>query len=653
MSNYILKARKTFTDTRRIFAGQIIAGILSLASVIVVAKYCGASIFGYSISTILVLSVGLDLVDFGTASWSGRELAGKRIKDTEFVEIMNYKTTQNLVFLPVGFLILFFYPSPDLSLILFGFYPALWVRNNYQQQFLIAKGKVGTAASIQILDRSCWLLVVPLTAVNASPWFAYIFPLIAGLLVLTLCGIKYQDFPLKFVHKKIEILDRQKQSIRHIGFFSVFTDLANLDVPIVAKISSAEIGGTYGLAQRFRAPLLLGFSSFSKKLIQVSATSDRLAISRLFRKESRFLAINYFVLLAGTILVYNFADEVFGSKFQDINSLLAISIIIAFPSSISVISSNFLMAIGLEKVVSNIYLGTIPLSLAIISFASIIGGVFAASFALLLCNSLTSFFFLYKGLHYWKLMLDSDGVDSGGISKAKSGTRNVFFLGGSTMRGYSKNGLRTSYYEMLTSILKIDTRIYSKDLITAGEAMDVIRYSLPFDTLVIQIGVADSLREFNPRIRGILHFLTGKFPGLVNNYLPSDHASVYDFWNSGKKRKFMKAIAYASNFYSHKTSFKCYRNQILEIQNFASFHGIRIIWLGSILGSQAIPSMEVKEKAKYCKLLFENLSEDRQYDSTFIDVEKLLCNFVSIEDPFHLTQEGHEKLKFLIFPHLT
>ena len=71
------------------------------------------------------------------------------------------------------------------------------------------------------------------------------------------------------------------------------------------------------------------------------------------------------------------------------------------------------------------------------------------------------------------------------------------------------------------------------------------------------------------------------------------------------------------------------------------------------MGSQAIPSMEVKEKAKYCKLLFENFSEDRQYDSTFIDVEKLLSNFVSIEDPFHLTQEGHDKLKSLIFPHLT
>lgn len=651
-SDFILKTQKTFTDTRKIFTGQIIAGILSLVSVIVVAKYCGPTIFGYSISTILVLSVGLDLVDFGTASWSGRELAGKRIKDKEFIEIMNYKTTQNLVYLPAGFLILFFFPSPDLSLILFGLYPALWVRSNYQQQFLIAKGKVGTAASIQILDRSCWLLVVPLTAVNASPWLAYIFPLIAGLLGLTLCGIKYQHFSLEFVYKKIDILDRHKQSVRHIGLFSIFTDLANLDVPIVAKITTAEIGGTYGLAHRFRAPLLLGFSSFSKKLIQVSATSDVLAISQLFRRESRFLLINYFVLLAGSILAYNFADELFGPKFQDINSLLAIGIIIALPSSISIISSNFLMAIGLEKVVSRIYLGTIPLSLALISLVTIKEGVFAASFALLLSNSLTSFYFLYKGLHFWKLMLDGIEINRGGDFKPKSVISNVLFLGGSTMRGYTKKGLQTPYHEMLAAILNIKTRVYTKDLITASEAMDVIKNSLPFDTLVIQIGVADSLRELNPKIRLLLRFFTEKFRCHINNF-SSSHDSVYAFWNLSKIRKFTKAIAYVSNIYSQKTSFECYRNQILEIQKFASFHGIKIIWLGSILGSQVIPRSEVRQKARYCKFLFENLSEDFQYDCTFIDVEELLSNFVLIEDPFHLNQEGHEKLKSLILSHLT
>jgi hypothetical protein len=221
--------------------------------------------------------------------------------------------------------------------------------------------------------------------------------------------------------------------------------------------------------------------------------------------------------------------------------------------------------------------------------------------------------------------------------KAETGTSGVLFVGGSTMRGFSKGKMSTPYPELLMSRWQIDAQIYARDLITASRALEVIETSLPFDTLVIQIGVADSLREMNPRVKGILDFFARKLPDFSSVVSQSNPVSVYDFMILGKKRRFLKALTYSLNVYSHKTSLKVYRNCVMEIQDFATAHGIKIIWLGSILGSSIIPRMEVRKKAKYCKFIFDKLSREPQYENVFIDVEKLLSDFVSIEDPFHLT----------------
>ena len=390
------------TDTRLVFFGQAGAGIISLVATIVTARYCGPTVFAFCMLTVLVLSVGLDVIDFGACSWSSRELAAGRISVSNYLHIMHRKSSHNLIYVFVGPLVYFLFPQSGWAILIVGTYPILWVRTNYIQQFLMVKGQTALAVRFHIMERLTWLLVLPMQYLNFDKWVTYILPIIFGLIVHNFLGkralIKYSAH-LSMTSESICGLTRKS---KHIGLTGVITDVSNLDTLIVARFASINDSASYGLSQRFRGPLMLGFNSFGTRLRLIAASRDTESIRSLFKQEISFLIVNYLGLILASFFLYLLGEDIFGSKFPSINVLLAIGVLTTIPFSIIAIASNFLVATGFERVASRIFMSSVPFTLISVGISSHYQGVFFSLLALLLANLVTASISLFLSMRIWK-----------------------------------------------------------------------------------------------------------------------------------------------------------------------------------------------------------------------------------------------------------
>lgn len=390
------------SDTKQIFAGQLCAGALSLIGTVLTARYCGPLVFGFCLTVILVLSVALDIVDFGACSWSARELASGRLSHEYYFKVMHLKTSTNLSYILIGPLIVYAFPHSHWSLMFIGIYPALWVRTNYIQQFLIVKEQIFLAVRLQIIERAVWLLIIPFQMLNINRWAAYIVPILTGLILHNFLGTRAISM-FRVGQSNITELDGSLfQKSKYIGFMSVITDVSSLDTLIVARLSSLQSAASYGLAQRFRAPLLLGFTSFAKKLFPIAAAKNRSTIRALYKQEKNFLLLNYIFLFSTSIFFYIFGESIFGYEFQSINLILALGVLVAIPSSFVEIASSFLVATGSEHKVSKLYLISIPLTLLSVGITAQFQNVIGSVLALLIAKLIAGIFFYAAALKIWK-----------------------------------------------------------------------------------------------------------------------------------------------------------------------------------------------------------------------------------------------------------
>ena len=396
--------RDNLTDTRLIFLGQVIIGILSLAGVILTARYCGPTVFGFCMLVILFLSVGLDIFDFGACSWSARELAARRITSSDYIRVMRKKSGLNLSFILVGPLIYAIFAQAHFAILVIGFYPFLWIRTNYIQQFLMVRNQISTAIKLQVIERFMWLLIILFEELQIDEWAAYIYPIIIGLFFHNFLGSmalsRFSNDDARISGLSRSVLQKSK----HFGAVSVVSDILNLDTFLVAKFSSIEDSANFGVTQRFRNPLLLGLNSFSIRLKPIASTGDRNSIRRLFMEERTFLILNYLAILSFSALMYFLGNGLFGAEFPHINVVLALGVLVAVPLSINVISSGFLMSLGSEKSVMKITLVSVPLTLTLVSFMGYFFGAVGSIFSVLTVNIFSSCIFLYLSLKSWSIL---------------------------------------------------------------------------------------------------------------------------------------------------------------------------------------------------------------------------------------------------------
>jgi hypothetical protein len=334
-----------------------------------IARYVGPTVFGFSSSLILVLSVGLDLVDFGCCSWSSRELINSRITFGEYKIIAIYKSMAALLFLFFAPVVVLLSPTQSWFSTLFLFYPALWIHSNYIQQYLLSHSYISRAVILQIVERSLWLLVIPFSFFNMSKECAYILPILIGLFTHVALGrfSRPLDFKKNNLNSDFSFIKLFSKT-RHFGITSVLSDSGNLDAPIIANFSSFADSASYSLAQRIRNPLKLFFQSFATRIRITGASRNKSQILTVFKTEFRFLIVGAISIVGASLFFYRFALEIFGSSFSDVNRIMGFGALIALPSGISAVSTGLLGSIGHEKFVS--------IATSIFTFASLLGLAF-------------------------------------------------------------------------------------------------------------------------------------------------------------------------------------------------------------------------------------------------------------------------------------
>ena len=377
--------------------GQVIAGAISFVAVAITARYVGATTFGFCSIALLILNIAITLIDFGSCSWASREYAAKRISLGTFKNIMWSKTKLSLsllVFAPVFFL------EPlqeNRYAFLLLLYPALWNRSNYIQQFLLARSMVNEAVLLVLIDRSCWLLILPISALNLEKTFAFASPILIGLALQSILfniilhltrieGGKTGSF------KQIELFSFSK----HFGAISTTGVISNFDGVVVATISSVADSSNYFLSQRFRNPLTIVFSSILMRVRPLAAKGNVEAIKIALLYDVKLILLSVVTTIGIAFFLLSYAENFLGKEFNDSSIILFFGALTSIPMGVLLLTSGLLSAMGAEKSVAKINSLYSFLILLGVAFGTFVNGSLGAVLAVLLIVSVHALIFSFE-----------------------------------------------------------------------------------------------------------------------------------------------------------------------------------------------------------------------------------------------------------------
>jgi O-antigen/teichoic acid export membrane protein len=343
------------SGSRIILIGQVVAGVMSFLALAVTVNYVGARVFGFCSIFILILNIAITLVDFGACSWASREYAAQNISLGTFKNVMLSKTKLNLLFVLV--IPVFFTESlrEFKFAFLLLFYPMLWNRSNYIQQFLLARNLTGESVFLILIDRACWLLIIPMSVINLDRTLAFTLPITVGLLLqniffsMFMSRKRFSDGDV--LYYKQTALFRFSKKFGTIGASGV---ISNFDGFLVAWISSIAESSSYLLAQRFRNPLTIVFTSISMHLRPIAAKRDTASTRAALRSDVKLMAFSVLSTLVFASLVLIFSGELLGPEFKGASMILFFGVITSIPLGTLILTSSLLSSMGVESYVAKV-----------------------------------------------------------------------------------------------------------------------------------------------------------------------------------------------------------------------------------------------------------------------------------------------------------
>lgn len=391
--------RVKFGNTALLILGQLGSGVISFIALVLVARYCGASVFGYSAALVSVLGLLLDLVDFGGANWASRELSASRISSSRFWEISFVKSKLSLGYVFLSPLLTFLNKDIGiLAAILFTLYPYTWLRSNYIQQYLIVNQNIVKAVLLQLLERLCWLTIVICVGLELDLYFSYVAPVILGLFAHIVVGDAISR-RRKFYKVTLGLISfeelRLHKLFRHFGVSSILTDASSLDSLVVAQFASLSDSGNFVLANRIRNPLTMVPQAIASNLRPIAAKREIDLLSKFINENWKLFLMNIFGIFVFSSAMLFYADNIFGSSFVGVNLILFFGSLTAIPSGMVVVLSSFLAFSGQEVLISRMHVLLVPLNLAAAGLMAFYFGALGSIFSILLIQLLSLTFLLF------------------------------------------------------------------------------------------------------------------------------------------------------------------------------------------------------------------------------------------------------------------
>jgi O-antigen/teichoic acid export membrane protein len=365
--------------SKLVLVGQVIAGLMSFLALAITANYVGAKTFGFCSICILVLNIAIALMDFGACSWASREYAAQSISLGTFKNIMWSKTKLNLffaLFIPVFFI-------EPLWEYRFGFllllYPALWNRSNYIQQFLLARNMLSESVLLVLVDRTCWLLIIPFSIMNLNEILAFALPIIVG---LTLQSILFNRILGREKLAEGESLQFKQLALfgysRHFGAISITSVISNFDGILVATFSSIVESSNFLLAQRFRNPLTIVFSSIAMRLRPIAARKNIKSIKTALVYDAKLMLVSVISTLGIAFFLLEYSEKFLGQEFKDSGVILFFGVIGSIPLGVLMLASSLLSSMGSEKFVAKVNSTYTILILPGVAFGTYLNGSLGA-----------------------------------------------------------------------------------------------------------------------------------------------------------------------------------------------------------------------------------------------------------------------------------
>lgn len=363
-------------NSRTILIGQVLAGLLSLISVALTAKYVGPLVFGFCSILLLVLNVLITLIDYGACSWASRELASGTMSLRTYNRITDSKTKLFLLIpllMPIVFvLVQNEYKNAAILLL----YPALMNRSNFIQQCFLAKGLVRESVALVFVDRFCWLLVIPFSIIKLDKTLAFAVPVLVGLILQNILG---QVLARQRILKEGSTVFYSTRDLffysKHFGRISATGVLSNFDGVLLSWITSIGDSSSYLLSQRFRNPLTIVFASIGMRLRSIAASRNRVRIIQALQFDASMLAFGSIFNVVTAVFFLLFAQKFFGEDFKSVNVFLFWGALSSLPLGILLLSSTLLSSLGFEK-----YTARVNLSYSVSSlFGMGVGALFFGS----------------------------------------------------------------------------------------------------------------------------------------------------------------------------------------------------------------------------------------------------------------------------------
>lgn len=341
------------TESKIILLAQVLSGILSFTAVSLTASYVGASNFAFCSIALLLVNLGTFLIDFGSCSWAARELASDSMTSHTYELIMNSKSKLNIGFITLVPLSASYLPVENRYVLILVIYPLLSNRNNFIQHYLVAKNRIALASLLMVSDRLCWLVIIPLMRFKFDKTLSFCLPIIMGLSIYNFFGSKIlqKDSRADRTSIKYSQIKLFKMS-RHFGL-SGLSGLSNLiDGFFVAMFTSASESGKYLLAQRYRNPSSIIFSSVAIRLRSLAASQDRHILTQALLAERGVLTFGVVTNCIFACFLNFFSERILGQSFQKIGIIMFVGTLSAIPYGINLLCSALLNSLGKEKSVS-------------------------------------------------------------------------------------------------------------------------------------------------------------------------------------------------------------------------------------------------------------------------------------------------------------
>ena len=380
------------SNSRLILFGQVLAGLLSLFSVALTAKYVGPIVFGFCSIFFLFMNVLITLLDYGACSWASREFASGRMSLRTYNEIRDSKTKLFLFILLLTPVFFVFLQNEYRSAAILLLYPALMNRANFNQQLFLAKELVPQSVVLAVVDRFCWLLIVPFSMIQMDKTLAFAAPIICGLLAQNILGQVFAKRRIvsegkKEVYRKKELFSLS----RHFGRISATGVLSNFDAFVLSLITSIGDSSGYLLSQRFRNPLTIIFNSIGMRLRPIAASRNRVRLIREIKVDGKMLLFGSISCIASAVFLLFFAKKFFGEDFKYVNVFLFWGTLSSLPLGILLLSSSLLSSLGFEKYSARLNLSysvssLIGVSVGALFFGSIGAVVFV--FVVITCHAI-------------------------------------------------------------------------------------------------------------------------------------------------------------------------------------------------------------------------------------------------------------------------